>query len=261
MWRFVSLGHLNNETQGMEAPIIDDALWTLIEPLLPAPKPKRGEHPGRPRVSDRAALNGILFVLKTGIRGNHLPARLGFSSGTTSWRRLDDWPKAGVWDRLHELVLDKLRATGRLDLSHAAVDSSSVRAVEAGKKLVRTPRSARPGSRHHILVDAIALIRGSRGRPLQKPWVVYADRGYDSDPHRQRLREHGIKPVIAKRRTEHGRRLGKFRWVVERIHSWFHNFRRLPIRFDRRADIHAAFLKLGCSLVCWNIFWHTDQPF
>lgn len=67
----------------MEAPIIDDERCTLIEPLLPPPKPKREEHPGRPRVPDRAALNGILFVLKTGIRWNHLPTRLGFGSGAT----------------------------------------------------------------------------------------------------------------------------------------------------------------------------------
>ena len=72
----------------MEAPIIEDELWTLIEPLLPPPKPRRKEHPGRPRVSDRAALNGVLFVLRTGLRWNHLPTILGFGSGATCWRRL-----------------------------------------------------------------------------------------------------------------------------------------------------------------------------
>ena len=60
---------------------------------------------------------------------------------------------------------------------------------------------------------------------------------------------------------EHGSGLGKFRWVVERTHAWLHNFRRLRIRFERRADIHEAFLKLGCSLVCWKIFRRTEQPF
>ncbi|MBJ9658114.1 IS5-like element ISRme6 family transposase [Burkholderia cenocepacia] len=272
----------------MEAPIIDDELWTLIEPLLPPPKPRRKGHPGRPRVSDRAALNGILFVLKTGLRWNHLPTVLGFGSGATCWRRLNDWRKAGVWDRLHELLLDKLREAGQIDLSYAAVDSSSVRAVGAGGKTGPNPTDrSRPGSKHHILVDAngvpisailtganrndvtqllplvdaIPPIRGARGRPLQRPKVIYADRGYDSDPHRQRLRERGIKPVIARRRTEHGSGLGKFRWVVERTHSWLHNFRRLRIRFDRRADIHEAFLKFGCALVCWNIFRRTEQPF
>ncbi|WOD20389.1 IS5-like element ISRme6 family transposase [Paraburkholderia kirstenboschensis] len=272
----------------MEAPIIDDELWILIEPLLPPPKPRRKEHPGRPRVSDRAALNGILFVLKTGLRWNHLPTVLGFGSGATCWRRLNDWRNAGVWDRLHELLLDKLREAGQIDLSYAAVDSSSVLAVGAGGKTGPNPTDrSRPGSKHHILVDAngvpisailtganrndvtqllplvdaIPPIRGARGRPLQRPKVIYADRGYDSDPHRQRLRERGIKPVIARRRTEHGSGLGKFRWVVERTHSWLHNFRRLRIRFDRRADIHEAFLKFGCALVCWNIFRRTEQPF
>lgn len=157
-----------------------------------------------------------------------------------------------------------------------------------GRKTGPNPTDrSRPGSKHHILVDAngvpisatltgadrndvtqllplvdaIPPIRGARGRALQRPKVIYADRGYDSDPHRQRLRESGIKPVIARRRTEHGSRLGKFRWVVERTHSWLHNFRRLRIRFDRRADIHEAFLKFGCALVCWNIFRRTEQPF
>ncbi len=127
----------------MEAPIIDDELWKLIEPLLPVVKPRAKSDPGRPRVPDRVALNGILFVLKTGIRWNHLPTRLGFGSGATCWRRLDHWQRAGVWDRLHDLLLDKLRAAGQLDLSYAAVDSSSVRAVGAGEKRALTPRIAR----------------------------------------------------------------------------------------------------------------------
>jgi transposase len=111
------------------------------------------------------------------------------------------------------------------------------------------------------LVDAIAPIRGLRGRPLQKPKLIYADRGYDSDPHRQVLRQRGITPVIARRRTEHGSQLGKFRWVVERTHAWLHHFRRLRTRFERRSDIHEAFLKLGCSLICWNILQRVDSSF
>lgn len=123
----------------MQAPIIDDELWALIEPLLPLPKPRRKSDPGRPRVSDRTALNGILFVLTTGLRWNHLPTCLGFGSGATCWRRLHDWQQAGVWDRLHKLLLDKLREAGQLDLSYGAVDSSSIRAVGAGEKQARTP--------------------------------------------------------------------------------------------------------------------------
>jgi transposase len=111
--------------------------------LLPPPKPRRKKYPGRRPVSDRAALNGILFVFKTGIRWCDLSIKLGFGSGPTCWRRLRDWQKAGVWDRLHELLLAKLREAGQLDFSRAAVDSSSVRAVGVGEKLARTPRVAR----------------------------------------------------------------------------------------------------------------------
>ena len=109
------------------------------------------------------------------------------------------------------------------------------------------------------LVDAIPPIRGARGPPLRKPKAIYADRGYDSDSHRRRFRARGIRPFIARRRTEHGSGLGKFRWVVERTHSWLHGFRRL--RIERRFDIHEALIKLACSLVCWNIFNRTERPF
>lgn len=126
----------------MQALIVDDELWILIEPLLPPPKPRRTKNPGRLRVPNRAALNGILFVLKTGIRWNHLPTQLGFGSGATCWRGLRDWHEAGVRDRLHGLPLAELRAVDQIDFSRAAVDSSSVRAVGAGQKLARTPSIA-----------------------------------------------------------------------------------------------------------------------
>jgi len=123
----------------MGAAKIDDELWALIESLLPAPKPRRKKYPGRLPVSNRAALNGILFVFKTGIRWRDLPSELGFGSGVTCWRRLRDWHAAGVWEQLHALLLAKLREAGQLDFSRAAVDSSSVRAVGAGEKQARTP--------------------------------------------------------------------------------------------------------------------------
>jgi transposase len=126
----------------MGTSIIEDKLWALIEPL-PPPKPRRNKYSGRRPVSNRAALNGILFVFKTGIRWCDLSIKLGFGSGPACWRRLRDWQRVGVWDRLHELLLAKLREVGQLDFSRAAVDSSSVRAVGAGEKLARIPRIAR----------------------------------------------------------------------------------------------------------------------
>jgi len=102
------------------------------------------------------------------------------------------------------------------------------------------------------LVQAIPPIAGKVGHPRHRPDEVYGDRGYDSEPHRQELRDLGIEPFIARRYTEHGSGLGKIRWVVERTISWLHRFRRLKIRYERRGDIHEAFLTLGCAVITWN---------
>lgn len=99
-------------------------------------------------------------------------------------------------------------------------------------------------------MDSIPPIGGKAGHPVQRPQEVFADRAYDSDPHREQLAERGIDAVIPQRNTEHGSGLGLFRWVVERTISWLHQFRRLRIRYERRADIHLALLKLGCIVIC-----------
>jgi transposase len=104
------------------------------------------------------------------------------------------------------------------------------------------------------LVDAIPPIAGKVGHPVQRPGEVLADRAYDSDPHREQLIRRGIVPHIARRNTEHGSGLGVFRWVVERTISWLHQYRRLRVRYERRADIHAAFLTLGCIMICHRCF-------
>ena len=110
----------------MARPLISDELWAVIRPLLPQepPKPKGG----RPRVPDRAALTGILFVLRTGIPWEYLPQEMGCGSGMTCWRRLRDWQEQGVWQQLHEALLARLNAAGEIDWQRAAVDSSHVRA-------------------------------------------------------------------------------------------------------------------------------------
>jgi transposase len=111
----------------MAKPLVSDGLWERIEPLLPRVE-RRYRYPGRKRLSDRAALTGILFVLKTGIPWEHLPQEMGCGSGMTCWRRLRDWNEAGVWQRLHQVLLDELQDAEQLDWSRAAVDSSHVRA-------------------------------------------------------------------------------------------------------------------------------------
>ena len=124
----------------MARPILDDKLWKLIEPLLPPPKPRRFRYPGRKPVENRAALTGILFVLRTGIGWEYLPKEMGCGSGMTCWRRLRDWQQAGVWDRIHRVLLNRLRQADKIDFSRAVVDSASVRAVLGGRKQGRIPR-------------------------------------------------------------------------------------------------------------------------
>lgn len=116
---------------------VTDRLWAVVERLLPERPPKRIA--GRPRISDRAALTGILFVLKTGIPWEDLPLEMGCGSGMTCWRRLRTWQEAGVWDRLHETLLARLHRARRIQWSRAVADSSSLRAVGGGKKRVRIP--------------------------------------------------------------------------------------------------------------------------
>src|SRR5438876_4672762 len=111
----------------MVAELVPDALWSLIRPLLPASTPR--PHGGRPRVSDRACLTGILFVLRSGIPWGMLPKQLGCGSGMTCWRRLRDWQHAGIWDLTHFVLLNWLSRDGQIDWSHAVVDSCSMRAV------------------------------------------------------------------------------------------------------------------------------------
>ncbi len=124
----------------------------------------------------------------------------------------------------------------------------------------------KPGSKHHVITDAEGIplaailtganrhdvtqllplvvrrrrMGGKRGRPRRKPDQVQGDRAYGSKSHRRALRSLGIKPVLAQRLTAHGSRLGVYRWVVERTLAWLHQFRRLRMRYERRADIHAV---------------------
>lgn len=116
----------------MPKPLVDDGLWELIQPLLPPPKPRRRLYPGRRPLDNRKALTGILFVLKSGIPWEMLPQEMGCGSGMTCWRRLREWQEAGVWQKLHDLLLAKLRKADQIDWSRAVVDSGSIRAVGGG---------------------------------------------------------------------------------------------------------------------------------
>ncbi len=126
----------------MAKPILDDALWEIVEPLLPPPKKRRRRYPGRKPVDNRSALSAILFVLKTGLPWEYLPQELGWGSGMTAWRRLRTWQRKGVWQKIHEALLAHLQEADQIDWSRAMVDSSSVRAMHGGKKRDQIQRIA-----------------------------------------------------------------------------------------------------------------------
>ncbi len=142
----------------MAKPLVSDALWERIRPLLPPPpKPKRPDRPGRHRIDDRKALTGIIFVLKTGINWEDLPAEMGCGSGMTCWRRLRDWTAAGVWSRLHALLLAELQSASQIDWSRAAVDAAHARARGGGEQTgpspiigFRTDHAPSPRARHTL---------------------------------------------------------------------------------------------------------------
>jgi transposase len=197
----------------------------------------------------------------------------------TCWRRLRDWQQTGVWDLIHFALLDWLARADQIDWSRAIVDSSSIRAVHGGDQTGPNPTDrAKRGSKRHLicdgrgvplavrltganrndsqealaLVDAIPPLHSERGRPRQRPACVLGDRGYDATVIRRGLRARHIVPWLALRRTAHGSGLGRWRWVVERTFAWLNQFRRLRVRYDKRADIHEAFLSLGCAFICWQ---------
>ena len=146
----------------MAQALLDDALWARLEPLLPKRRSRRRRYAGRKPVPDRAVLTGILFVLRSGIPWKMLPKEMRCGSGSTCWRRLVRWQRAGVWKRLHRTLLTELRRRGQLDLARAVVDSASLRALRGGKKLDRTlPIAVRPG-RNIMFLPTRTGFRSSR---------------------------------------------------------------------------------------------------
>ncbi len=262
----------------MSKPLDTDALWTHTAPLLPPERPKpKG---GRPRIADRAVLTGIVFVLQSGIPWEMLPQELGCGSGMSCWRRLRDWQRAGVWKRLHHVLLQRLQDAGQIDWERASLDSASVPAPGGGEQTGKDPTNrGKLGTKRHLVVDRhglpVAIILSAanvhdsklledtvdaipplrlpgkrRGRPRKRPRQLHADKGYDYPRCRQALRARNIIPRIARRGIESSERLGRYRWVVERTLAWLNRFRRLKVRYERRADIHHALLSCGCALIC-----------
>lgn len=183
-----------------------------------------------------------------------------------------------------------MQDAGRIDWERASLDSASVAAPHGGEATGKDPTNrGKLGTKRHVVVDrhglplavtmsaanvhdsqllaqtvdAIPPLRLSdkrRGRPRKRPVKLHTDKGYDYPRCRRALRERGITPRIARRGIESSERLGRYRWVVERTLSWLNRFRRLKVRYERRADLHQAFLTLGCALICWTALAQTPVP-
>src|SRR5436190_2311013 len=263
-------------------PLVSDALWQRLEPLLPPPPRRRFRFPGRKPLDSHKILTGILFVLKTGIAWDDLPAELGCGCGKTCRHYLQVWHQAGVWLKLHAVLLAELNGADQIDWQRALIDASFAKAPEGGDDTGPSPTDrGKSGSKHHVLTDARGIpltatitaanvnevtqvfqvltdmppVGGKPGPRRRRPRRLPGDRGYDSEPVRQLLRWLGITPVLAAKSTEHGSGLGVFRWVVERTISWLHSFGRLRRRLDRGTELQQAFLRLACGLICLRILY------
>jgi transposase len=208
-----------------------------------------------------------------------LPAReLGCGSPATCWRRLTEWATAGVFERLHLEILDRLGVVGRLDWSRASVDTMSVRAKRGDHVGANPVDRGKPGSKLHLacdggglpltaaiaaanvadttmfaaVLDDVPPIRTPSGRRRTRPEAVHADKGYDSAANHAWLRRRGIRPRIARRGIESSTRLGRHRWRVERALSWLSCWRRLAVRWDHDSERFFAFVLVACALICCN---------
>src|SRR5437667_3675744 len=136
-------------------PLVTDALWERIQPLLPPPPPRRFRFPGRKPLDYRNILTGIRFVLKTGIAWDDLPADLGCGCGKTCRHYLRLWHQAGVWQKLHARLLAELNGADQIDWSRALIDAAFCKAPEGGEDTGPNPTDrSKSGSKHHVLTDA-----------------------------------------------------------------------------------------------------------
>jgi transposase len=258
--------------------LLPDQLWQRIQPLLPPP-PSRARG-GAPRtVPDRACMAAILFMARTSTPWALLPVgEFGCGSVTTCWRRFAEWAHAGMFERLHEVLLDELGEAGALDWSRLSADSFSLRAVRGDQVGANPVDRAKPGSKLHLAVDGgglplSVLVTGANtndslvfaallddlppvltpaGRRRCRAEKVHADKAYDHRRCRRYLSRRGIKVRIARRGIESSERLGRHRWKAERTIAWLAGCRRLRIRYDRSSERFFAFAMLACDRLCYN---------
>ena len=244
--------------------------------MIPPP-PRRFRFPGRKPLDYRKVLTGILFVLKTGIAWDDLPAELGCGCGKTCRHYLRLWHAAGVWRRLHAVLLAELNGADQIDWERALIDASFAKAPEGGEDTGPNPTDrGKSGSKHHVMTDArgiplAATVTAANVNEVTQVFEVLTSMppvGGKPGPKRQRPERLQGEPATTPSRCgsccggwgsrrswptgrrEHGSGLGVFRWFVERTIAWLHSFGRLRRRLDRLTELQDAFLQLACGLIC-----------
>ncbi len=244
--------------------------WNMLEPLIPMP-PRRPDGRGRPWRDPREVLNAILWILRTGAPWRDLPRR--YPPYQTCHRRFQKWVGEGVLESVLATLARHLRERGDLDLSECFIDATFVMARSGGGCVGKTKRGkgtklmamadssgfpvavhAASASPHEVTLVKETLRHGFIG---EKPNLLLGDRAYDSDPLDALLHAEGIELIAPhrkgrkKRQTQDGRKLRRYkrRWKVERLFAWLGNFRRLVVRYKRRAENYLGFVHLGCMVI------------
>ena len=168
--------------------LVTDALWERLQPLLPPPPPRRFRFPGRKPLDYRKILTGILFVLKTGIAWDDLPAELGCGCGKTCRHYLQLWHQAGVWRQLHALLLAELNGADQIDWKRALIDASFAKAPEGGEDTGPNPTDrGKSGSKHHLMTDAHPRVDERSGPPAADHFLADRLEGERAEPRRRRV--------------------------------------------------------------------------
>jgi len=246
-------------------------LWRVAAGILPKEKPRGSV--GRPAVSFRTVLDGILYVLRTGCQWKALPKE--YSSGSTVHRRFQEWAQSGVFTKLWAALLRLYDRVKGIAWEWQSIDGSMVKSPLGGEKTGKNPTDrGKLGTKRSILVDRrgvpLSLALGGANthdmklliptldglvvvRPGRKKQNGCLDKGYDFPEVERELRRRGYIPHIRRKgeRKKKGRHTPK-RWVVERTASWYNRFRKLLVRFEKKEENHLGLLQLASSLIVYR---------
>lgn len=264
---------------------VPDGLWQKIERILPPDKPAGSV--GRPALPNRQVLNGILFVLRSGCQWKGLKKEW-FGASSSLHERFQTWNKAGLWKKIYRMMVKYYHKKRHIRWKWQAVDSKLVPAPLGGDLTGPNPTDrAKSGSKRHLWVDQRGAPLGIQITPanahdvtaildllnhpiVPRPKTEYkvhhlcADKAYDSEPLRNKLRKRKFQPHIRKRgyasdppppleAEKHPAR----RWVVERTISWQNDFRSLRVRWAKQSSNWLALIYFACALILWRMSSHA----